>query len=103
MAEVTLRNDQWRKIRSFLYGNPKVPNVYVGQQRQCPKFVEGILWLIYVQRTGQEAAKPGSCCFKAKTGATLPKTAEIEPSALSSQCLDRRIESQQRLEQKVTS
>ncbi len=29
--------------------------------------------------------------------------AEIELSALSSQCLDRRIESQQRLEQKVTA
>ena len=54
-------------------------------------------------RAGPEAAKPGRCCFKAKTGAVLPKTAEIELSGLSSQCLDRRIESQQRLEQEVTA
>lgn len=35
--------------------------------------------------------------------AVLPKTAEIELSVLSSQCLNRRIESQQRLEQEVTA
>lgn len=36
-------------------------------------------------------------------GAVLPKTAEIELSVLSSQCLNRRIESQQRLEQEVSA
>ena len=38
-------------------------------------------------RAGPEAAKPGRCCFKAKTGAVLPKTAEIELSVLAKQCL----------------
>ena len=42
MAEVNLRNDQWRKIRSFLDENPKV---YVGRERQCRRFVEGVLWM----------------------------------------------------------
>jgi transposase len=42
MAEVKLRNDQWRKIRDFLYENPKV---YVGQERQCRRFIEGVLWM----------------------------------------------------------
>jgi hypothetical protein len=36
-------------------------------------------------------------------GAVLPKMAEIELSVLSSQCLDRRIESQQRLEQEIAA
>ena len=38
MAEVKLRNDQWRKIRDFLYD----PRVYVGRERQCRKFVESV-------------------------------------------------------------
>jgi transposase len=42
MTEVKLRNDQWRKLREFLNENPKV---YVGQERQCRRFIEGILWL----------------------------------------------------------
>ena len=42
MAEVNLRNDQWRKIRSFLDENPKV---YVGRERQCRRFIEGVLWM----------------------------------------------------------
>jgi transposase len=42
MTEVKLRNDQWRKIREFLDENPKV---YVGQERQCRRFIEGVLWM----------------------------------------------------------
>jgi len=42
MAEVNLRNDQWRKIRSFLDENPKV---YVGRERQFRRFIEGVLWM----------------------------------------------------------
>ncbi len=42
MTEVKLRNDQWRKIRGFLNENPKV---YVGQERQCRRFIEGVLWM----------------------------------------------------------
>ena len=42
MTEVKLRNNQWRKIRSFLDESPKV---YVGQEQQCRRFVEGILWM----------------------------------------------------------
>jgi transposase len=42
MAEVKLRGDQWRKIRSFLAEHPKV---YVGQERQCRRFIEGVLWM----------------------------------------------------------
>ncbi len=43
MAEAKLRNDQWRKVRNFLYENP---SVYVGQEKQCRRFVEGVLWLL---------------------------------------------------------
>lgn len=42
MTEVKLRSDQWRKLRSFLDENPKV---YVGRERQCRRFVEGVLWM----------------------------------------------------------
>jgi transposase len=42
MTEVKLRNDQWRKIRSFLDERPRV---YVGQERQCRRFTEAVLWM----------------------------------------------------------
>ena len=42
MTTVKLRNDQWRKFKNFLDENPKV---YVGQERQCRRFIEGVLWL----------------------------------------------------------
>ncbi len=43
MTEVKLRNDSWRKIREFLNENPKV---YVGNERQCRRFIEGVLWMM---------------------------------------------------------
>jgi len=42
MREVKLRGDPWRKIRGFLDESPKV---YVGQERQCRRFIEGVLWM----------------------------------------------------------
>lgn len=42
MTEVKLRADQWRKIRDFLAENPRV---YVGQERHCRRFIEGVLWI----------------------------------------------------------
>ena len=42
MAEVKLENRQWKKIVMFLDENPKV---YVGQEGQCRRFVEGVLWM----------------------------------------------------------
>ncbi len=42
MTEVKLRSNQWRKIRGFLDETPKV---YVGQERQCRRFIEGVLWM----------------------------------------------------------
>lgn len=42
MTEVKLRNEQWHKVRSFLDESPKV---YVGQERQCRRFIEGVLWM----------------------------------------------------------
>ncbi len=42
MTEVRLKDKQWQKIKHFLAGNPKV---YVGQERGCRRFVEGVLWL----------------------------------------------------------
>jgi hypothetical protein len=43
MTEVKLRNDPWRKIREFLNENPKV---YVGKERHCRRFIEGVLWMM---------------------------------------------------------
>ncbi len=43
MAAVKLRSAQGRKIRDFLNENPKV---YVGQERQSRRFIEGVLWMM---------------------------------------------------------
>ncbi len=43
MTEVKLRNDQWRKIVTFLSESPKV---YVGHERTCRRFTEGVLWML---------------------------------------------------------
>lgn len=42
MSTVALRDDQWVKILPFLRS---CPHVYVGQEAQCRRFVEGILWI----------------------------------------------------------
>ena len=43
MSKVKLTARQWRKIRVFLDENSQV---YIGQERQCRKFVEGVLWML---------------------------------------------------------
>lgn len=42
MSEVKLGNKQWKKIVMFLDESAKV---YVGQERQCRRFIEGVLWM----------------------------------------------------------
>lgn len=43
MSEVRIKAKQWFKIRAFLDENPQV---YVGQEKQCRKFIEGVLWML---------------------------------------------------------
>jgi transposase len=42
MRPVELRHDQWRKILRFLRS---CPEVYVGNQGECRRFVEAVLWM----------------------------------------------------------
>lgn len=42
MSTVVLRDDHWLKILQFLHSYPKV---YVGEETQCRRFVEGVLWI----------------------------------------------------------
>src|SRR5574338_1065128 len=42
MKTVTLSDDQWTKIRDFLKEDP---NAYVGQEVECRRFVEAVLWV----------------------------------------------------------
>src|SRR5450631_2460084 len=42
MTTVKLSDDQWQRIRDFLRADP---NVYVGQEAECRRFVEGVIWL----------------------------------------------------------
>jgi transposase len=42
MTTVTLTDDQWQKILPFLRS---CPNVYVGEERDCRRFVEAVLWI----------------------------------------------------------
>ena len=42
MSTVSLPDEQWSKILSFLR---RCPNVYVGQESECRRFVEGVLWM----------------------------------------------------------
>ena len=42
MAAVNLRNDQWKKMVAFLRENPQV---YVGDEKQCRRLIEGVLWI----------------------------------------------------------
>jgi transposase len=40
---ITFREDQWSKILSFLR---TCPGVYVGRERACRRFLEGVLWIL---------------------------------------------------------
>ena len=42
MTDITLSDDQWTKIRACLRQDP---NAYVGQEANCRRFVEAILWM----------------------------------------------------------
>ncbi len=42
MSTVHLPDEQWYKIRDFLY---TCPRVYVGQETECRRFVEAVLWM----------------------------------------------------------
>lgn len=42
MTTLHLSDDQWTKIRAFLQSDP---NVYVGADENCRRFVEGVLWI----------------------------------------------------------
>jgi len=42
MTTVKFSNDQWTKIRDFLRADP---HVYVGQEADCRRFVEAVLWI----------------------------------------------------------
>ena len=42
MTTVTLSDDQWTKIRDVLRNDP---NTYVGQEADCRRFVEAMLWM----------------------------------------------------------
>lgn len=43
MSKVKLKAREWHKIRAFL---DESPQVYVGQEKQCRKFIEGVLWML---------------------------------------------------------
>lgn len=43
MTEVRLKDEQWHKLEGFLQATPEV---YVGQEQACRRFVEGVLWLL---------------------------------------------------------
>ena len=42
MSTVHLPDEQWSKIVAFL---PTCPQVYVGQEAECRRFVEAVLWM----------------------------------------------------------
>lgn len=42
MSTISLKNEQWSKIVEFLRA---CPDVYVGQEGHCRRFVEGVLWI----------------------------------------------------------
>lgn len=42
MSTIKLRDDQWSKILAFLRN---CPDVYVGQEAACRRFIEAVLWM----------------------------------------------------------
>lgn len=43
MTKVKLKANEWGKIRTFL---DETPEVYVGREKRCRKFVEGVVWIL---------------------------------------------------------
>ena len=48
MSTLSIKDEQWTKIVEFLRA---CPHVYVGQEEQCRRFMEGVLW---IARTGSQ-------------------------------------------------
>ena len=48
MTSNRIRDDQWTKLVQFLR---ECPDVYVGREEQCRRFVEAVLW---IARTGAQ-------------------------------------------------
>jgi transposase len=42
MLPITLSDEQWQKMRPILQAHP---NVYVGQEHECRRFLSAILWM----------------------------------------------------------
>ncbi len=42
MSVVKFNNQQWEKILSFL---KTCPNIYIGQENDCRKFLEAVFWI----------------------------------------------------------
>lgn len=42
MTNVNLTDEQWTKVVGFLRQDP---NTYVGNEAECRRFVEGVLWI----------------------------------------------------------
>ena len=42
MLTVKLSDEQWQKILPFLRSHP---NIYVGQESECRRFLEAVLWI----------------------------------------------------------
>jgi transposase len=43
MSNTTLTDEQWEKILTFLKQHPRI---YVGQETECRRFVEGVFWML---------------------------------------------------------
>lgn len=43
MTQVKLKTRQWHKTRAFL---DESPEVYMGQEKRCRRFIEGMLWIV---------------------------------------------------------
>ena len=43
MRTITFPDEQWTKVLAFLRA---CPHLYVGQEGECRRFVEGILWVL---------------------------------------------------------
>lgn len=42
MTPIKLSDQQWHKLRDFLR---QVPGIYIGQETECRRFLEGVLWI----------------------------------------------------------
>jgi hypothetical protein len=45
--KIRLPGEQWSKLLEFLRTRP---NVYVGKEDECRRFVEGVLWILRLEQ-----------------------------------------------------